>query len=431
MTSVIVVSQAIHPAAGSAEGIVTGALVDALRSSGLDVAVVSEMAYEPMDGSERPADECRRQVDCKGWISAGLRSPKASLRGAIARSAERAGSVVGARPASVSGWADPAAIELLNLRTEVPPSTVVWARGLPEASLAAALRARRRQEFPLICSLGDPLPTGRGGWTSTDARVARLALSQVRSLADLADAWTFPCRAVAEPIVAAGGLDASRCFVLPHVVADSGHRSSPVDSSDVPTVAYVGSAYRWVLSGSLLPALQRASEAGILRPVLAFRGIGDADLDAVRAAVPGAIVLTDLDPRDASALVAGADAMLLPTARPDLLYTKVVEALRLERPVLAICSTGSTTERLVSDAGGIVVDTATSDADDLDRALRELVGVLDDPDRVASRRAVAARLSPDLIAGHARALIDYASALHAARSGGKTEPRPPDLPAWP
>ncbi|OWY61125.1 hypothetical protein B7486_65465, partial [cyanobacterium TDX16] len=272
--------------------------------------------------------------------------------------------LAGRAPFSVSSWSEPAAEALLAHLGALPEPVVVWARGLPESSLAAALDARRRRPFPLVCSLGDPLPPVRAGRTGTDARVARLALRQVQALSRLADAWTFPSRAVADAVALAGGLDADRCFVLPHLLAEPDTQATPIaDGADdgLPTVAYAGSAYRWLVEGPLLRALGRAGRQGLLRLVLVLRDADQAAIDAVCRAAPGATIHLDLPPRDAAALVAGADAVLVPGPRPDLLYTKVVEALRHAQPVLSVTPSGGTTARLVEEAGGIAVP---PDADD-------------------------------------------------------------------
>jgi hypothetical protein len=432
VSSVLVLSANVHPAARSAEGIVTGALVDALRRAGHDVAVLSHALHEPLDGAAPLPDDRRWAVapsaGLPSWRHLAARTP----RGALARAVDRTGALVGRAPFSVGSWADPAADALLAHLDELPEPTVVWARGLPESSLAAALAARRRRTFPLVCSLGDPLPPGRGSRTGTDARVARLALRQVRALGGLADAWTFPSRAVADEVAAAGDLDPSRCFVLPHLLAepDPAASTAPRPDDALPTVAYAGSAYRWLVEGHLLRALGRAQAAGVLHPVLVLRDVDDDALAAVRRAAPDATVHVDLAPRAAAAVVQQADAVVVPGPRPDLLYTKAVEALRHARPVLSITPVVGTTARLVRQAGGVLVPSDDAGPDHLDPALRTLVSTSDDPARIRARRQVAERLQPEVVVHRAERVLTFAQEHHQAADEGRTPP-PPKLDRWP
>lgn len=432
MSSIVVVTQHVHPAPRSAEGIVTGALVDALHRGGHDVSVVSSTSHEPLDGGAPLAASQRQPVAPARGLQAWRHLPARSGRGALARAVDRSGALAGRAPFSVASWATPAAGALLDRLEVLPAETVVWARGLPEASLAAALRARRRRSFPLVCSLGDPLPPERRPWSGTDARVARLARRQVRALGRLADAWTFPSRAVADQVAAAGELDTSRCFVLPHLLADPRSEPAPSDTTvdGAPVVAYAGSAYRWLVEGSLLRALGRAEQAGRLRLVLVLRDADGAAVAAARRGAPAATVHQDLPPRSAAALVAASDAVLVPGPRADLLYTKVVEALRHAQPVLSVSPLAGTTARLVRQAGGVLVP---PDADDrrLDQAVDELLATLHDPARRHARSEVAARLAPEVVVHRAERVLAFASARHRAQQAHHHLPEPPAIDRWP
>ena len=248
----------------------------------------------------------------------------------------------------------------------MPPDTVVWARGLPESSLAAARRARSRRPFPLVCSLGDPLPPGDGTRTSTDGAVARVAsLHQVRRPRPSRRSVDLPEPPGPRGHRRARCADRGRCFVVPHLLPDRAGSQAPEPLAEpgAPTeVVYAGSAYRWLLSGPLLPAVERAAGDGLVRPVLALRDAGPADREQVERLVPSARVHYDLDPAAAAALIDGAGAVVAPGPRADLLYTKVVEALRHGRPVLTITPVPGTTAELATAAGGIVVDRAAATA---------------------------------------------------------------------
>jgi glycosyltransferase involved in cell wall biosynthesis len=435
VTSVLVLSANVHPAPRSAEGIVTGALVDGLRRAGHDVAVVSATAHEPLDGAAPLPDDRRWVVAPAGGLPSWRHLPARSPRGAVARTVDRFGALAGRPPFSVRSWAAPAAEAVLDHLGDLPDDVVVWARGLPESSLAAALAARRRHDFPLVCSLGDPLPPVRGPWTGTDARVARLAAHQVHELGRLADAWTFPSRAVADEVATTGRLEPTRCFVLPHLVAEpavphDGDATAEANRLGLPVVAYAGSAYRWLVEGPLLRALGRAAHDGQLHLVLALRDADDAAIAAAHAVAPDATVHLDLMPRDAAQLVARADAVLVPAPRPDLLYTKVVEALRHAQPVLSVTPDDGTTARLVHEAGGVLVPADADDAQ-LDAAVRHLLAAAEDPERRTARAQVATRLAPAAVLRHAEQVLDFAVVHHQARSTGSPRPAPPVLDRWP
>lgn len=439
MATVVVLSHNVHPYPRSAEAIVTGALVDGLRRRGHDVAVLtSPWGHAPLDGSPPLGPDRCWAVAEAGGLRAWRHRRARSARGAAARLADRVATRAGRDPFPVSAWADAAAPTLLERLDELD-DPVVWARGLPESSLAAARRARSQRPFPLVCSLGDPLPPVRGPRRGTDAAVARAARRQVAALGPLADVWTFPSRRVAEGVVAAGGLDPARAVVLAHLVpsraATEGDPGATQDGSSEerarPVVAYVGSAYRWLLDGPLLPALARA-QGRTLEVELALRDADDRAIDQVRAAVPGATVHHDLEPLAAAAVADRADALLVPGPRADLLYTKVVEALRRARPVLALTPVPGTTAELVAQAGGVVVAGPEADPRQLDEGLAELARLAADPAPTAgTRRAVADRLATHAVLDRADQVLAFAAEHHRRVRGGEPPPPPPGLDAWP
>lgn len=442
MTTVVVLSHNVHPYPRSAEAIVTGALVDGLRRRGHDVAVLtSPWGHAPLDGSPPLGPERCWPVAEAGGLRTWRHRPARSARGAAARIADRVATLAGHDPFPVSAWADAAAPALLDHLDELD-DPVVWARGLPESSLGAARRARSRRPFPLVCSLGDPLPPVRGPRHRTDAAVARAARRQVADLGPLADVWTFPSRRVAEGVVAAGGLDPARTVVLAHLVparaadraadhADEGAPRLEPGPRHRPVVAYVGSAYRWLLDGPLLPALARA-RGRTLEVELALRDADDRAIEHVRATVPGAIVHRDLDPLAAAAVADRADALVVPGPRPDLLYTKVVEALRRARPVLTLTPVPGTTAELVAAAGGVVVAGPDADPHQLDEGLAALARLAVDPVPTAgARQAVADRLATEAVLDRADEVLAFAGEHHRARRDGRRPPPPPELDAWP
>lgn len=440
MATVVVLSHNVHPYPRSAEAIVTGALVDGLRRRGHDVAVLtSPWGHTPLDGSSPLGPDRCWAVAEAGGLRAWRHRPARSARGVAARLADRAATRAGRDPFPVSAWADAAAPTLLERLAELD-DPVVWARGLPESSLAAARRARAQRPFPLVCSLGDPLPPVRGPRRGTDAAVARAARRQVAALGPLADVWTFPSRRVAEGVVAAGGLDPARAVVLAHLVP--GRAEATADGPEAtggpevgprarPVVAYVGSAYRWLLDGPLLPALARA-QGRTIEVELALRDADEQTIDRVRAAVPAATVHRDLEPLAAAAVADRADALLVPGPRADLLYTKVVEALGRARPVLTLTPVPGTTAELVAEAGGVVVAGPEADPHELDEGLAALARLAADPAPTArARRAVADRLAADAVLDRADAVLAFAAEHHRAVRGGERPPPPPSLDAWP
>jgi hypothetical protein len=313
--------------------------------------------------------------------------------------------------------------------------SVVWARALPEASLAAALQARRSQPFPLVCSLGDPLPPASAGEGpgATDRAVARLALRQVEALGGLADAWTFPCRRVLELVAGAAHLERARCFVVPHLVPRGPvtHPAPPHPDPPVPLVVYAGSAYRWLIDGPLLPALARAQAQGRLRAEVALRDGDAATVRRVADLLGGGTVHADLTPAVAADLLDRADAIVTPAPSPDLLYTKVVEAVGRAVPVLALTPAPGTTADVVAAAGGIVVDEQSDTA--LDAALG-LLGEMAGPGRSRSqdqRAETAARLDPSTVTDTAEAVVAFARERFGAVRRGAAAPPAPALPSWP
>jgi len=429
----IVVARAVHPTPRSAEAVVTGALLDALRARGWDLQLLTSPAgWEPLDGQAPPS---AAQVWAGGeatGLAAGLHEPATRPRGALARAVDRTRALLGLTPLQVATWAAPTATEL-HRRLHATPGAVVWARSLPEHAFEAVLDVRRRRPFPLLCSSSDPIPPARGGRTSTDRALHRLGTDQHRTLGRLADGWTFPARRVLDQTAQVAGIDPEAAAVVPHVLptARGGRQPGP---GAPPRLVYAGTPYRWLLRPGLVGALQEAAEAGEVQPVFALKGT-DADAVArLRAALPTAEVHVDLAPDEAAHLVAGADAALVAVASPEIFPTKVAESVRHARPVLALAPVPSTTAEVVEAAGGVVVATDGGPGGDADpQAVRAGLRAVLHPSTASTAQAleVARRLGTEAVLGDVERVVTAVVERHQARAAGAPPPPlAPDL-RWP
>lgn len=156
--AVIISAYAVYPLPHSAEGIVNAALVDELRTRRRGALLTSAAGYQPVRAVD-PAADCGVTTYAAGGPPVGgsvarlarwPTHPKRHPLGATARLVDRARVYRRLAPLAEAAWSRRAAATILRLLAGKGRTAVVWARGTPPQSLAAAVRAFQARPFPLV-----------------------------------------------------------------------------------------------------------------------------------------------------------------------------------------------------------------------------------------------------------------------------------------
>lgn len=370
------------------------------------------------------------------WSGLPRRSPRAVTARLVNHLRYRA---LGLEPLPMAAWSRAAAAQIRAWRAGPFAGAPVWARGMPPDSFAAAIRAYRAAPFPLIVHYNDAMPRcllhGQHQSPSNPA-MDRLQHRQNRFLARHAQAFTFPCRRLAELMAAAAGFDRARCFVVPHIASPSPATTAAAEPGD-GSVVYAGSAYPTVFTPELLAGIEACLRQSVgVRLVFILRR-PDPALVARLTALTGMTVQTDFSPDETRRRLGAASALLVADAphHAPLLLTKVAEAVALAKPVLAFTTPDSTTADVVRGLGGLVVQPETPQA--VTEGFAALAQRLLKPrllPRVAADTAVRVRerFSEPTLVRDVLAIADYAVARFAWQQTGESqEPAPPAVEHWP
>ncbi len=440
----IVSAYAVYPLPNSAEGIVNAALVDALRTRSRVALITSAAGYAPVRAVDPPGDcgvttyagggpaDHSAVAGLAGWLA----YPKYHPLGAPARLVDRLRVRRLLPPLAEAAWSRRAAATILRLVTGAERAAVVWARGTPPQSLAAAVCAFRVQPFPLVVNYNDPMPfcllSGHRYSAETPAS-DRIQHRQNAFLATHAQAWTFPSQGVADLMIHAADLDPARCFVIPHLLPDP-PAASPIDVPPGRWIVYAGIFYPALFTEAVKEGLAAYAQAeGALRLLFILKKPPSAVRTWIREALPAALLLTDQPPAAVAAVLTQAAAVLIvdDLDHGPLLRNKVVQAVCSAQPILALAPPATTTGRVVAAAGGLVVDPVSAAA--VVTGLRGLeTGLAGQAGLPAARRQVQARFAADRIIGDSLTVLEYARHRFAWRGAPHgPAPEPPALERWP
>lgn len=441
----ILSAYAVYPLPNSAEALVNAALVDALRAHRRVALITSAAGYQPVRtvdpaadcGVTTYADNSAADATAVGRLAGWLTQPKQHPLGAVARVVDRVRVSRRLAPLPEAAWSRRAAATILRVLADERGAAVVWARGTPPQSLAAAQQAFRARPFPLVVNYNDPMPVCLLAGRRYSAATPLLDTIQHRQnawLAAHAHAWTFPAQGVADLMIAAAALDPARCFVIPHLLPDP-PAASPMAVPPGRWIVYAGIFYPALFTPAVKAGLAAYAQAGgTLRFLWILKQPAPAVCAWIRESLPGALVLTDQTPAAVAAQVAPAAAVLIVDdhAHGALLRNKVVQAACSDKPILALAPPTTTTGRVVAAAGGLVADPTSAEAvvAGLRRLETLLAGGPFQPD--GRRRQVQARFAAERVIGDSLTVLDYARRRFAWTTAPHgAAPPPPDLERWP
>ncbi|MDQ2805444.1 MAG: hypothetical protein M3Z04_00770 [Chloroflexota bacterium] len=436
--AVIIPAYAVYPLPNSAEGIVNAALVNALRMRRRVALLTSAAGYQPVR-AVNPAADCGVTTYADGGppehgavmrLAGWPVHPKRHPLGALARLVDRARVYCRLAPLAEAAWSRRAAATILRLPAGDWQDAVVWACGTPPQSLAAAVRAFTGHPFPLVVNYNDPMPFCLLGGVRHSSETPLLDEIQHRQnafLAAHAQAWTFPAQGVADLMIAAAGLDPTRCFIIPHLLPDA-PATAPADLPPGRWLVYAGTFYRRLFTPSVKAGLAAYAQAGgLLRFAFVLKQLSASVRAWIASELPDAVLYADLAPTTVAGLLSHASALLVLNAavHQPLLPSKVVQAVCSDKPILALAPPATTTGRVIAAAGGVVADPTDSAA--VVAGLRRLEGVLAaGPFQLdAQRRQVQARFAAERIISDSLTVLEYARhrfAWQTAAHGPMPEP---------
>jgi hypothetical protein len=269
----------------------------------------------------------------------------------------------------------------------------------------------------------------------SNAAYDELQHKQNRFLARHAQAWTFPSRRLADLVAKGAGLDPDRCFVIPHMVSviDSATNRS---SQEGGWIIYAGTFYQSVFSEAVKAGIARYARSGRKQLMFVLKQPPAEVRGWISENVPGACVYCDLSPGEVANLTRKAQGVLIVdnAKHSALLFTKVVEAVHSNKPILAFAAPGSTTADVVSAAGGIVVNPVT--ANEVEQGFHKLERLIEDEEAqrafASGRQRVVSRFSAERIAADSMAVLEYArKRFEWCHHSNGTEPEPPAIERWP
>jgi len=230
---------------------------------------------------------------------------------------------------------------------------VVWGRILPTFSILPVVEAYAKIPFPFVVNINDPLSTVSGFLTEEEKMLIQTK--------DTAACWTFPSHALAKTMSQNYGLDAERCFVIPHAMRDQNVIYNPDTAADRKLkIVYTGTFYKSAFTENFAKDLLRFSSsenAAAVDFIFILSQYDAASLDWIRKNVPTAQLHFQLSREEVLEITAGADCMLIvdSAAHHNLLKGKLIEAISQGLPVLAVTYPQSVMEKVTNEYGGFVV----------------------------------------------------------------------------
>ena len=428
----LIVAHAANANTGNAEGVAGSSAVRDL-SQRLPVSLVTGPLGYVAAGNAPTPDLTAVHEPASGWLTRGVRKSKLHPVGLLARAVNTIRQVFGRPSLQLRAWANAAADEVVRRIDEREDATVVWARALPPASFEAAIRARRRRQFPLVVHFNDPMPHcllwGReiASWRSDDP----LQWRQLAWLRKRADAYTFPSRRLMELMARHAGFDLSRCFVIPHSPTDTNAPGPPpLKPDERPRILYAGTFYGSAFSEALRAGMALATRATDgPQFVLALKQPTDTELQWLHENLRHVEIVTNLSASDVADLARSCHAALVaqPAYHAPLARLKLADAVGARMPVLAVASPDSTTSDIVRRAGGLVID-VSSTPDDFAGGVAAFISELRDHPGWHNEEVIE-RTAPDRVARDLAAVCRFAQRRHNA--SGSQPVDPPDLERWP
>ncbi len=279
-----------------------------------------------------------------------------------------------------------------------------YGRAWPHASLVAAAALARRHRKPLMLHFSDPFPPPNETWTDQGF------MRDLQGLVDQAAALSFTNRETIDYQRRFLRFDPSRAFVLNHVGPPEQWLGAP---TRVARFCYLGALGEHRPVEPLLRGFHRYRR-NHPEARLVFVGASREYLESA-AARCGGLAQIEILPfttavsermRDASVLVS-VDV----DARPAIFTpTKLIEYLRVDRPVLALTPENSPVARLLARSPETTVAVHDSDPASIAAGLGRAAAIAHDEGRYRQRFAAMRDFDAEAVAGEFERMLDRALA---------------------
>lgn len=421
---ILVVAYAIYPEIKSSEGIVNDNWIQVINND-LEVLYISLLSTIEYDKVRNQWKTVRSQKLQKNYLWA---KNKFSLGGIWQRILNRVIKNKYRFPHHVFLWKNkqlPPLITFIKQQT----NTVVWARVLPTHSLALLLEAYKKQPFPIVLNINDPIEKNRVN--EYDLFI---------QLKNHIQCFTFPSWALAKQTATAHQLDISKCFVLPHAMAEQ-----PVLYGDVPReknakvkIVYTGTFYKSAFTREFQEGLQRFMKSTLAKNVSFTWILSQYDAASIiwlQNAIPDVEILTKLDRNEVLKVVASADVMMVVDAEShkNLLKGKLAEAISFGIPILGISYKDAVIDKVLKQYGTPCA--YQNEPGDVLKKLELVIKNTIDPEWVSQfkqqRTTVMQQFSGVSIAKNTYTINQFAKARFQSIQNGNDAVSSPFLDNWP
>ncbi len=277
-----------------------------------------------------------------------------------------------------------------------------YGRAWPHGSLVAAAALARRHRRPLMLHFSDPFPPPNE--RHPDAGFMR----DLQKIVDQAETLSFTNAETVDYQRRFLRFEASRAFVLNHVGPPARWLGKPPESA---VFCYLGALGEHRSAGPLLRGFHRYRREDP-EARLVFVGASRAYLESV-AARCGGLAGVEIQPFTQAVFEKMKAASVLVSvdvdARPAIFTpTKLVEYLRVDRPVLALTPEGSPVDRLLSRSPETTVAVHDYDAESVAAGLRRAAAIGHDESLYRQRLAAMRDFDPEAVAGQFERMLDRA-----------------------
>jgi hypothetical protein len=368
------------------------------------------------------------------FLSKGLRQPKYSLVGSFSRLTDRIRTrFLGLAPLEEELWARKSSKAILeDYNSE--SLTVIWARALPPVSLQAVIMAYKKNQFPLVVNINDPIPSplaeGRLIGNNTPC-LDRLHLDYMKQVGKMAQAFTFPSTGLLNLVADALQWDRKRCFVLPHLV--------PVEKACMEiklqpnTIVFAGTLYPSTFPATLQEAMiLYKKQGGKLNFLFILKNPRIDIKEWVIKNFGKHSLLLDLTPELTNLYISKSDAVLITETgeKNPLLRTKLVQAIRMGKKIIGCGPASSTSMQLVEKSGGKVIDqkdprVVVADFFETEKCILENQW----PDQ--KDLSFLKNFEPEIIIKNSKMIMDFARERFLWQIGNAEEPVIPEIINYP
>lgn len=235
-----------------------------------------------------------------------------------------------------------------KLLKNIDKDTVVWSRILEVASLKTVLEAYKKNKFPYVVNINDPV------LSKNKITFEEKVILQTK---DTAQAWTFPSLELAKYFYNKYNLDKLRCFVIPHAMKKQDVLYKRNFKDKKIKVLYTGTFYKSAFTHQLKEALEDFNRSPISNNfefTVILSQFNTESIQWLKETIKNVTILTKLNREEVLIHVKNSDCMLVVDAESHvkLLKGKLCEAISFGVPIFSASYKNSVMDKIVLSYGG-------------------------------------------------------------------------------